>query len=175
LRVLDTERLTLRHLASSDDAFILELLNDPDWVRYIGDRGVRNLEDARAYIQKGPMAMYRRYGLGLYLVVQKVSGAPIGMCGLLKRDALPDADIGFAFLPGYRGRGYALEAARAVIDDAVGRLGLARILALVSPGNESSERLLGKLGMRFEKMIRLPGQDHDVQLFSTDAVPAESA
>lgn len=162
----------MRHLAPADDAFILELLNDPDWLRNIGDRGVRNLEDARAYISEGPMAMYRKHGLGLYLVALKDSGTPIGMCGLLKRDALEHVDIGFAFLPAYRGRGYALEAARAVMAQARDELGLPRVLALVSPGNLASEKLLGKLGLRFEKMIRLPGQDQDVQLFASGDAPA---
>ena len=97
--VIETERLILRHLTLDDAAFIHELVNDPDWLRYIGDKGVRNLDDARAYIENGPMAMYERVGFGLFRVELKSRGTPIGMCGLIKRDTLPDVDIGFAFLP----------------------------------------------------------------------------
>ena len=111
-QVLETDRLILRQLSIEDDAFILELVNDPLWLRFIGDRGVRTLDEARNYILKGPVAMYERAGFGLYLVERKIDGVPMGICGLIKRDVLDDVDLGFAFLPEYRGQGYATESAR---------------------------------------------------------------
>ena len=114
MTVLETERLVLRRLCSDDAEFILELLNQPSFLRYIGDKGVRNAEDAVQYIQTGPQASYERFGFGLYLVELKETGVSIGMCGLLKRDSLPDVDVGFAFLSDYWLQGYAFESAAAV-------------------------------------------------------------
>lgn len=168
MKVLETDRLIIRRLTVEDAAFIFELVNDPSWLRYIGDRGVRTLEDARNYILKGPVEMYGRLGFGLYLTELKGKGAPIGMCGLLKRDSLKDVDIGFAFLPGFRGQGYAYEAASAVLAYGKHTLGLERIVAIVSPGNDSSIKLLGKLGFQFEQMLTLSGRD-EVKLFATTA------
>jgi RimJ/RimL family protein N-acetyltransferase len=166
LRVLETERLVLRRLSCDDGEFILELLNDPSWLRFIGDKGVRTLEDARNYILTGPMDMYARVGFGLYLVERKSYAEPIGICGLIKRDALEDVDIGFAFLPGFRARGYALEAATAVMEHAKSAFGLRRLVAITSPENEASIRLLGKLGLRFERMMTLAGESPEVSLFA---------
>lgn len=144
----------LRPLADGDDgdvAFILRLLNEPSFLQYIGDRGVRTLDDARAYIRNGPMAMYARYGLGLLCVETTNPPMRVGICGLLQRDTLPAPDIGFAFLPEHWGKGYAIEAARAVMAWAQRVHGLTRILAINSPGNEASIRVLGKLGMVLEE------------------------
>jgi RimJ/RimL family protein N-acetyltransferase len=152
LHVLETERLVLRWLAAEDADFILELMNDPDWLRYIGDRGIRTADDARNYIATGPVAMYSRLGFGLYAVELKESHAPIGICGLLKRDWLEEVDVGFAFLPAFRGMGYAHEAAAATLEHARTALGRDRILAIVSPENDDSIRLLTKLGLTFERM-----------------------
>lgn len=115
MNVLETDRLILRWLSPEDAEFILRLLNEPSWLRFIGDKGVRTIEDARAYILKGPIDMYSRLGFGLYLVELKEPAFPIGMCGFIKRDSLEDVDIGFAFLPAYWGKGYAYEAAAAVM------------------------------------------------------------
>jgi RimJ/RimL family protein N-acetyltransferase len=167
VKVLETDRLILRRLAVEDSEFILELLNDPSWLRFIGDKGVRTLVDARDYILRGPVAMYERLGFGLYLTELKSGRVPVGLCGLIKRDALEDVDIGFAFLPRFWGKGYAYEAAAAVL--AYGRtvLGLGRILAITSADNDSSARLLEKLGLRFEKMVKLPADDEEVRLFTS--------
>src|SRR5215207_666754 len=154
LRVLETERLVLRWLAEEDASFILELANDPDWLRHIGDRGIRTVDDARGYIATGPAAMYARHGFGLYAVELRESATPIGICGLIKRDWLEDVDVGFALLPRFRGMGYAREAASATLEYARGTLGLLRIAAIVSPGNDDSIRLLAKLGLGFERMAR---------------------
>jgi RimJ/RimL family protein N-acetyltransferase len=167
LKVLETDRLTLRWLTLEDAEFILRLLNEPSWLQFIGDKGVRTLADARSYILQGPVEMYSRLGFGLYLVELRKEGLPIGMCGLLKRDALPDVDIGFAFLPAYWGQGYAYEAAAAVMEFSGAVLGLDRIVAITSPHNDRSAKLLEKLGLRFEEMVKLsPDADH-VRLFGT--------
>ena len=171
-RVLETGRLTLRLLVTDDAPFILQLVNDPDWLRYIGDKGVRNLDDARAYIENGPMAMYERVGFGLFAVELKASRVPIGMCGLIKRDTLPDVDIGFAFLPQFRAYGYGREAARATL--AYGRdvVGLKRIIAITSPDNDASGRLLEAVGLRFERHFDISADDRSVRLYAWGAEPA---
>jgi RimJ/RimL family protein N-acetyltransferase len=147
---------------------IVELLNDPSWLRFIGDKGVHTLEDARNYLRKGPLAMYEREGFGLYLVERREDGAPIGMCGLIKRDSLEDVDLGFAFLPRYWGQGYAREAAAAVLAHGRSAFGLARVVAITDPDNASSARLLEKLGMSLEKKVKLDHHDDEVRLYATD-------
>jgi RimJ/RimL family protein N-acetyltransferase len=168
MQVLETDRLIIRRLTLEDAEFIFELVNDPSWLRFIGDRGVRSLEDARNYILKGPVEMYGRLGFGLYLVALKDEGVPIGTCGLIKRDSLKDVDIGFAFLPNFRGRGYAYEAASAVLAYGKNTLGLERIVAIVSPSNDRSIKLLEKLGFQFEQRVQLSERD-EVKLFAPAA------
>jgi RimJ/RimL family protein N-acetyltransferase len=174
LKVLETQRLALRRFTPDDARFVLELVNDPDWLRYIGDRGVRNLDDARGYIEKGPMAMYARHGFSLYCVELKSDGTPIGMCGLLKRETLEDVDIGFAFLPQFRARGYAREAAQATLAYGASVLGLTRIVATTTPDNDASGALLGRIGLRFERMFSVPGENREVRLYGWTQ-PATSA
>lgn len=169
MKVLETDRLILRWLTTDDAPFIFELLNDPSWMRFIGDMGVRSLEDARNYIVKGPIAMYERLGFGLYLTEQKEDGVPVGICGLIKRDSLEDVDIGFAFLPEFWGRGYAYESASAVMLYGKNVLGLARIVAIASTENHSSVKLLQKLGLRFEQVIRLSKDEKEVGFFAPEA------
>lgn len=167
MHVLDTERLALRWLEPADAAFILELTNDPDWLRHIGDRGIRSLADATRYIAEGPRAMCERLGFGLYCVVLRQTGTAIGLCGLIKRDWLDDVDIGFAFLPAFRGCGYALEAAAATLRYAQDALGLHSIAAIVSPANADSIRLLEKLGLKFERMVAPPQAAAATRLYIT--------
>ncbi len=143
---METERLLLRRFTLDDAAFVLRLLNEPSFIQNIGDRGVRNLEQAVSYLTDGPMASYARHGHGLELVALKESLRPIGMCGLLKRDAFPDVDVGYAFLPEFWSQGYAAEAVAATLLHGKQALGLARVLAFVSPGNAPSIRLLEKFG-----------------------------
>ena len=145
--LIATPRLRLDPFTVDDAAFIVALLTDPDWLRYIGDRGVRTEEEARGYLASGPLASYAAHGFGLYRVARRDTGAPIGMCGLLRRDTLPDVDLGFAFLPAHRGQGFAREAAAATLAYARETLGLDRIVAIVSPANASSIRVLEALGM----------------------------
>ena len=168
MHVLETERLALRRLTTDDAPFILELLNDPAFLRFIGDKGVRTLEDARQYIRQGPMESYERLGFGLYLVSLKGTSIPIGMCGLIKRDALEDVDIGFAFLPGYRASGYGSESALAVRDYGMNVLGLKRLLAITDPDNAGSIRVLEKIGLKFDSMIRLTPESPEIRLYRTE-------
>jgi len=165
---LETERLILRQLSADDAGFILELLNEPSFIRYIGDKQVRNLDDAQKYIADGPVKSYQVNGFGLYLVELKMSRTPIGMCGVLKRDTLPDPDIGFAFLPAHWHQGYALEAAAAVMEYAREVLGMKRILAITSPDNQASARLLGKIGIRFRRVVKLAEDAAPVKLFTSE-------
>jgi RimJ/RimL family protein N-acetyltransferase len=168
MKILETTRLILRHMSADDAAFMLILLNDPSWLRYIGDRGVRNLDDARHYILNGAVENYARLGFGFYLAELKESGTAIGMCGLAKRDYLDYADIGFALMPQYCGKGYAIEAAAAVVDYAKQDLGLSRLLATTRVDNLSSIKLLEKIGMHFEKMILHSDGDRELKLFGID-------
>ena len=164
MHVLTTERLVLRWLAAEDADFIVALMNDPDWLRFIGDRGIRTADDARGYIATGPTSMYARLGFGLYAVELRETQAAIGICGLVERDWLEAVDLGFAFLPRFRGAGYAHEAAAATLDHAR-MLGLDRVLAIVSPDNEDSVRLLTKLGFTFQRMARPPAAADEVCIF----------
>lgn len=162
--VLQTERLRVRHMAPGDAEFMLRMLNDPAWHRYIGDRGIRTVDGAREHIVNGPMAMVARLGFGFHVVELKEDGRPIGVCGLAKRDFLDDVDIGYAFLPEYGGKGYAFEAAQATLAHARA-LGLTRLVATVVPENAASIRLLEKLGLRFERTFQAPDSTRDLQLF----------
>jgi [ribosomal protein S5]-alanine N-acetyltransferase len=166
--VLTTKRLSLRRLSPGDAEFILELLNDSAFLRFIGDKAVRSADDARQYILDGPVASYQRNGFGLWLVELKDSAVPVGMCGLLKRESLPDVDIGFAFLPAYRSLGYAFESASAVLDYARKEFGLKRIVAITDPDNADSIRVLEKIGMRFERMITVSEGAPEIQLHATE-------
>ena len=167
MNLLATERLTLRQFTPEDAPFIHELVNEPSFIRNIGDRGVRTLEDAKRYIETGLITSYARNGFGLYLVQLKESGESIGMCGLIKRPALEDVDIGYAFLPRFWSNGYAVESALAVKEQARG-LGLNRLVAIINPDNESSIRVAEKLGMTFERMVRLSADDIEVKLFAVE-------
>jgi len=164
--VLETPRLALRRLAAGDAPFILELVNVPAFLHNIGDRGVRSLEDARTYIASGPVASYERHGFGLWHVALRADDTPIGICGLLKRDTLEHVDIGFAFLPAWWGKGYAREAAAAVIDYGTRTLGIPHIVAIVSPANAASIRVLEHIGMSFERKLPPGDEGRETSLYS---------
>lgn len=167
MSVLTTERLILRRFDRGDAEFILVLLNEPSFLRNVGDKGVRTVADAEGYIASGPVASYERFGFGLYLVALRDSGTPIGMCGLLKRDTLDDVDIGFAFLPAYWSKGYAVESAAAIMTYGRDVLGLQRIVAIVSPDNRDSFRVLEKIGFTLQGMIRQ--SDEELAFFASDS------
>ena len=166
--ILETERLALR-LASLDDAeFFLRLLNEPSFLRFIGDRGVRTLDDARRYIAERLIDSYERNGFGLWVVERKEAPGPIGICGLVKRDALPDPDIGFAFLPEFWSHGYAYESAAGVKLHALGVLGLRRLLAVTNPDNAGSIRIVEKVGLQFVRMTALSPDGPELRLFALE-------
>ncbi len=173
MTVLETERLLLRRITVDDAHFILALLNEPSFLRYIGDKKVRNLEDARQYILNGPVASYERNAFGLYLVELRESHTPVGMCGLIKREELPDPDIGFALLPRFWNKGFAFEAAAAVLKEVRERLRLQRILAITSPDNEASIKVLQRLGLRFVSVIKLSEDREQVKLFTRNYSTSE--
>jgi ribosomal-protein-alanine N-acetyltransferase len=164
--VIKTARLELRELNLEDSEFILELLNEAGFIRFIGDKGVRTAADARDYIRQGPMDSYARNGFGLYAACLH-AGTPIGICGLVKREGLEEPDVGFAFLSRYWSKGYAVECAAAVLAHARQVLNLNRIVAITSPDNWSSIAVLEKIGLRFERMIRLVDHSPELKLFGS--------
>jgi len=166
MNVLETERLILRRFVVEDAQFVLNLVNEPSFLRYIGDKKIRTLDDARQYILNGPVASYERHGFGLCLVELRESHAPIGMCGLLKREELPEPDIGFALLPEFWNKGFAFEAAAAVLRDARERLGLQRVLAITSLDNEASIKVLQRLGFTFDRVTKLAADREQVKMFT---------
>jgi RimJ/RimL family protein N-acetyltransferase len=169
LRVLETQRLILRRLSDDDAEFILRLLNEPSFRKNIGDKGVRSIADALEYIKSGPVASYEQFGFGIYLVTLKETGESMGICGLIKRESLADVDVGFAFLPSYWSKGYAIEAASAVVSYGKQVFGLSRIIAITTPDNAGSIKVLEKLGLRFERMIRLSDDEAELKLFAPEA------
>ena len=169
MQVLETERLVLRHLTLDDAAFMQVLVNDPTWLRFIGDRGVRSIDDAREYLRKGAMASYAQHGFGLYMTELKEGAQPIGICGLVKRDTLPDVDVGFALLPQFAGHGYAGEAAAAVMEHARSKFGLTRVVAITNPDNHGSIRVLEKIGLSFERLIRVAAGADELALYAWNA------
>ncbi len=162
---LETSRLRIEDLTEEDAGFTLALLNDPAFIEHVGDRQVRDEEQARQYLLDGPLRSYREHGFGMYALRLKSSGEAVGMCGLVKRPSLEDVDIGYALLPGFRGDGYALEAAQRVMQWALDELGLQRLVAIVSPQNHASRKLLAQLGMHHQGMVRLADDDQSICLY----------
>lgn len=165
---LETERLSLRWLTEDDAPLMLAVWNDPDFIRHVADRGIRDTPQALQALRDGAMAQYREHGLGPYRLTLKSSHADIGICGLFQRDHLEDPDIGYSLLPDFRGAGYAFEAARAVQEHARQHMGLARLTAIVSPDNLRSVQLLEKLGMCAGTRFCMPGDDEEVVLYSIE-------
>ncbi len=159
----------LRRLELNDAAFILELLNEPSFLRFIGDKGVRNLAGARSYLLKGPIDSYERHGFGLYAACLR-DCTPIGICGLLKRDGLDDVDVGFAFLSRYWSKGYAVESSSAVLMHARQVLRLKRVVAITAPENRASIAVLEKIGLKFERTIKLAADASELNLFASGPV-----
>lgn len=168
MKILETERTIIREVAEDDAEFILDLLNQPSFIKYIGDRGVRTTASAVEYIESRFTGSYRQFGFGMWAVELKETGTLIGICGFVKRESLPDADIGFAFLPQYCSQGYAFESAAASMKYGGDVLGLKRVLAITSQDNESSGKLLEKLDFKFESLIKLSQDDEELKLFSLD-------
>ena len=164
-KVLETERLILREFNLDDVDFIIELVNNPTWIKYIGDRGVKTLEDAEKYLKSGPLKSYNDFGYGLWAVIEEDSGKLIGMCGLLKRDYLEHPDIGFAMMPEFAGNGFGFESAKATVDFAHNQLKIDVLSAITATYNEKSINLLKKLGFSFDQNIKIPNDSEEVMLF----------
>ncbi len=167
--ILQTERLILHKLTLNDTEFIIELVNSPGWLQYIGYRNIHTTDDAEKYLQDGPLKSYDRNGFGLLLIQLKKTKATIGMCGLLKRDALPLPDLGYALLPAYEGKGYITEATSAYLNYVQQHLHLSKLLAITNLDNEKSIRVLEKLHFAFERYMNMSGDEHPVRLFSWTA------
>jgi [ribosomal protein S5]-alanine N-acetyltransferase len=165
--LMQTERLSLRRMHAADAPYLLEQLNQPSFIRNIGDRKVRTLEDAQRYLRDRVIASYERHGFGMYVVELKGTGEPVGMAGLVKRDSLEDVDIGYALLERHWGQGYAIEATTAVLAHARNELGLARVVAITEPDNAGSQAVLRKLGLRFVRILELP--EGKSAFFTTDS------
>ena len=164
--VIETERLILRKFTVDDAPFILKLLNTPSWLRFIGDRNVHSIEEAEQFLLNRYMKGYETHGFGFYLAIEKVTKNPIGMCGLVKRANLEDVDIGFAFMPDFVGKGYGFEAASATLKYAENVLKLEKVIAIVDPKNVVSIALIKKIGLKFEKTVRIFADDIELMLFS---------
>ena len=173
MEILRTDRLRLRTVQEQDANFYLELVNDPDFIEHIGDRGVRTVEDALRALREGPLAMHALRGHSLYVVERLEDGAAVGLSGLIKRDSLDDVDIGYAFLPRWRGQGYALEAGHGVVRHARA-LGLRRLVAITAPANEASIGLLLKLGLRFERQASLAPGEPAVNVYLAQLAPLDA-
>ena len=165
--IVETERLQIRAFTPDDAGFMLRLLNEPSFIENIGDRGVRTEEEATAYLASGPIASYAAHGHGLCRVELRDTGQPIGMCGLLRREQFAGPDVGYAFLPEFWGRGFALEAVAAMIEDGRRSLGLTRIIAIVAPHNTASSRLLEKLGFKFEQTTQFQPDGSEIQVYAS--------
>jgi RimJ/RimL family protein N-acetyltransferase len=165
--ILETERLRLREFTLNDTEFIIELLNSPGWLQYIGDRNVTTEQEAAAYLQNGPLKSYQQNGFGLSLVEKKDDKKAIGMCGIIKREQLTNPDIGFAFLPLNTGHGYAFEIARATLSYAKNKLQLPIIWAITVAANSKSIQLLEKLGLSFVEPFKFPDSEEELRLYST--------
>lgn len=163
--ILETERLTIRHFTLDDAEFILRLLNEPSFIKNIADRGVRTVEQAATYLRGGPMKSYQVHGHGLYLVSLKGSLQPIGMCGLIKRERLEDVDIGYALLPEFWSKGYALESVSAVLEFGRRSLGLTKVVAIVNPDNEASKKVLTRVGFSFSRFVHMEPNAPEVALY----------
>jgi [ribosomal protein S5]-alanine N-acetyltransferase len=164
--VIETERLILRKFTVDDASFILGLLNTPSWLRFIGDRNVHSVEEAKQFLLNGYLKSYQTHGFGFYVAVEKSTQNPIGMCGLVKRNTLEDVDIGFAFMPEFMGKGYGFEAASTTLNYAENVLKLEKIIAIVDPENVVSIALIKKIGLQFERMVRLSADDIELMLFT---------
>jgi len=163
---IETERLLLRRVTLGDAGLMLAIWNDPAFVSYVGDRGIRTIADAQAALKDGALKLFEDYGFGPYVMSLKTSGSPIGICGLFRRENLDDPDIGFAVLPDHSGNGYAGEAAEAVVAHARDDLGIRCLTAIVSPGNSASIGLIKKIGLTFDRGITMPGEDEEISLYS---------
>jgi [ribosomal protein S5]-alanine N-acetyltransferase len=166
MTLIDTNRLVIRNITEQDFHFIFRLLNEPSWIKYIGDKGIKTEDDAKNYIRTGPLQMYKDFGFGLFLVTLKENSVPIGLCGLIKRPSLENIDLGYAFLPEYTGKGYAFEATKAVIQYGKEQLSINKIVAITTIDNLNSEKVLLKLGFSFDSLIKENNASEELKFFT---------
>jgi RimJ/RimL family protein N-acetyltransferase len=166
VKILETKRLILREVSADDAEFMLDLLNQPSFIKYIGDRNVHTVDESKEFIETRYVKSYRDNGFGLYAVELKDLGTVIGICGFVKRDTLPEPDIGFAFLPQFCGQGFAVEAAEGSMKYGEETLGFTKVLAITTQDNESSGKLLLKTGFKFVESVKMPHDDEELKLFS---------
>ena len=166
MALIETERLQMRRLTRDDADLLLAVWNDPTFIRFVGDRGIRTITEAVAGFEEGPLKLYEEYGYGPFRVALKASDTPIGICGLFRRDWLDEPDIGFGLLPEFCGHGYGFESAEAVVKHARSELRLPRLAAIVSPDNKASIALLEKLGLQFERMATTGEDEHEVRVYA---------
>jgi [ribosomal protein S5]-alanine N-acetyltransferase len=166
MTLIDTNRLVIRNITEQDFHFIFRLLNEPSWIKYIGDKGIKTEDDAKNYIRTGPLQMYKDFGFGLFLVTLKENSVPIGLCGLIKRPSLENIDLGYAFLPEYTGKGYAFEATKAVIQYGKEQLSIDKIVAITTIDNLNSEKVLLKLGFSFDSLIKENNASEELKFFT---------
>ncbi len=167
MKEIETVRLYLKSVDTEDAPFILELLNTPKWIRFIGDRNVKDLVGSTEYIETRMLPQMEECGFGNYVLVRKEDGAKMGTCGLFKREGLDGVDIGFAMLPEFEGKGYSSEAAIKLKQLAKTEFHLERLNGITLPENTSSRKLLEKLGLKLSGTIRLPNDPEDLLLYST--------
>jgi len=163
--LIETDRLVLREFKLDDAEFVLKLVNEPSWLENIGDKNVHTIADAEGYISTGPLQSYQENGYGLWMAELKLQSVPVGMCGLVKREFFSEPDVGFAFLPEYWGLGFASEAGRATLEYAQNTLNISRVLGITSLDNVGSMRVLEKIGLKYEKLVNLPGYQGQSRLF----------
>ena len=166
MKITETNRLVIEKAELPDSSFFLKLMNSPNWIQFIGDRGIHNEDAAAEYIQKNLISSYEKHGYGLYKMSLKADGTPIGICGFVKRDYLDHADIGFGILPAYEGKGYTSEAAMALMTYGQQVLQLQPILAITTVENKGSRRLLEKIGLEEIGTVQPGDQKEDLLLFS---------
>ncbi|MGI9201533.1 MAG: GNAT family N-acetyltransferase [Woeseiaceae bacterium] len=163
---LQTERLAIRRLTLADADLMLSVWNDPAFYKYVGDRGIHTIDDARVALQEGAFQLYEKYGYGPFRIAIRENDQAIGTCGLFRREGFDDPDIGWSILPEFCGKGFAYEAACAVLEYGITDVSLTRVVAFISAENAPSIGLAKKLGLRYERMTRLVGDDEDVCLYS---------
>ncbi len=164
--ILETRRLLITELTVDDAPFIFKLMNDKEWKRFIGDRNIHTLQDAKNYLADRLIPSYKNWGFGFYKVADKSTDAPLGISGFVDRKELEHVDVGFAFLPEGRKKGYAFESTQALLFYASEALNLKTILAIANKDNENSHRLLKKLGFRFQKYVKLYDENEEISLFT---------
>ena len=166
MKIAETQRLILTKITEDDAPFILELMNTPGWLKFIGDRNIKTVSEARDYIKKNQLKCYEDYGFGYYKILLKSENLkPIGTSGLLKRDTLEHIDVGFSLLPNYYKKGYGFEAANTILNLAKTQFKIKTVCAITLPSNIASIRLLKKLGLSLKKEVKPFEDDETLLLF----------